>query len=53
MTVPSETTLADIHAKLAIPEDLHIALVNGRRTDREARLEEGDTIVLIPPLAGG
>ncbi len=53
MTVPPGTTLADIHAILAIPGDAHISLINGRRTDREARLEEADTIVLMPPLAGG
>jgi sulfur carrier protein ThiS len=53
MTVPPATTLADILAMLAIPGNLHISLVNGRRTEREVRLEEGDTIVLMPPLAGG
>jgi molybdopterin converting factor small subunit len=53
MTVPPATTLADIHAMLAIPGDDHISLINGRRTGRETRLEEGDTIVLMPPLAGG
>ncbi len=53
MTVPPGTTLADIHALLAIPGDLCISLINGRRADREIRLEEGDTIVLMPPLAGG
>lgn len=53
MTVPPATTLAQIHAMLAVPVDVHISLVNGRRTDREARLNEGDTIVLMPPMAGG
>lgn len=53
MTVPPGTTLADIHAMLAIPGDFHISLINGRRTDGEARLHEGDTLVLMPPIAGG
>ncbi len=53
MTVPPATTLADIHAMLAIPGDAHISLVNGRRTEQEARLEAGDTIVLMPLLSGG
>lgn len=53
MTVPPGTTLADFHAMLAIPAGAHTSLINGRRADREARLEEGDTVVLMPPLAGG
>ena len=53
MTVPPGTTLADFHATLAIPAGSHTSLINGRRADRETRLEEGDTIVLMPPIAGG
>lgn len=53
MTVPPGTTLANIHAMLAIPGDFHISLINGRRADGQARFEAGDTLVLMPPLAGG
>jgi sulfur carrier protein ThiS len=30
-----------------------IAAVNGRRVDREAPLEDGDTLVLFTPMEGG
>ncbi len=53
MTVPPGTTLAAIHAALAIPGDSHISLINGRRADQKIAVEEGDTIVLMPPIAGG
>jgi molybdopterin converting factor small subunit len=53
LTVPQETTLGDIHEMLAIPKHDNVSLINGRRAHRESRLEEGDTLVMFPPLAGG
>jgi molybdopterin converting factor small subunit len=53
LTVPHGTTLGDIHAMLAVPEHAHVSLINGRRAGRESRFEEGDTLVMFPPLAGG
>jgi molybdopterin converting factor small subunit len=53
LSVPQETTLGGIHAMLAIPGHAHVSLINGRRAHRESRFEEGDTLVMFPPLAGG
>jgi molybdopterin converting factor small subunit len=53
LTVTRETTLGDIHKMLSIPEHAHVSLINGRRAHRESRFEEGDTLVMFPPLAGG
>ncbi|WP_372682060.1 MoaD/ThiS family protein [Desulfosarcina sp.] len=46
-------TLGDVHEMLAIPEKDHVSLINGRRSDRNARFEAGDTLVLMPPISGG
>ncbi|MGD8845904.1 MAG: MoaD/ThiS family protein [Desulfobacteraceae bacterium] len=53
LTVPRGTTLGDIHERLAIPEHGHVCLINGRRAHGDFRFEEGDTLVMFPPLAGG
>jgi molybdopterin converting factor small subunit len=53
LTVSQETTLGDIHAMLAMTEQAHVSLINGRRAHGESRFEEGDTLVMFPPLAGG
>ena len=53
LTVPRGTTLGDIHEMLAISEHAQVSLINGRSDNRESRFEEGDTLVMFPPLAGG
>jgi len=53
MTIPQGSTLADIYEWLAIPDDLHTSLINGRRAEHTSHLEENDIIVLMPPIAGG
>jgi molybdopterin converting factor small subunit len=53
VTAPLEATFADIHAMLGVDGVFHTSLVNGRRTDPETKLKEGDTIVLMPLLSGG
>jgi molybdopterin converting factor small subunit len=53
LTVTRGTTLGDIHEMLAIPEHAHVSLINGRRAHQKSRFEEGDTLVMFPPLAGG
>ena len=40
LKVASGTTLGDIHDKLAIAEDTHVTLINGRHADQESRFEE-------------
>ncbi|MFQ5612730.1 MAG: MoaD/ThiS family protein [Anaerolineae bacterium] len=34
-------------------DDVAIALVNGKRQDLTYRLQDGDLLVLFPPIAGG
>lgn len=46
-------TLGDVHTMLAVPDDRHVALINGRRSGRDASLAEGDTLVLMPIISGG
>ena len=46
-------TLGDVLSKLSIPENAHVALVNGRRIAHYAQFESGDTLVLFPPVSGG
>jgi molybdopterin converting factor small subunit len=53
LTLAPEATLGDVHEMLAIPEDRHVSLINGRRAGRQARFKEGDTLVLFPPISGG
>ena len=47
------TTLGDVLCKLSIPEDSHVALVNGRRIANDVQFENGITLVLFPPVSGG
>ena len=47
------TTLGDVLGMLSIPEDAHVALVNGRRTANDDQFESGVTLVLFPPVSGG
>ena len=46
-------TLGDVLGKLSIPEDAHVALVNGRRIANDFMFENGVTLVLFPPVSGG
>ncbi len=46
-------TLGDVLCKLSIPEDAHVALVNGRRIANDFQFENGVTLVLFPPVSGG
>jgi len=54
MEVESGTTLAGVVEGLGIhlPE-VGILLVNGRHAAPEQKLEEGDSVALFPPIAGG
>ena len=53
LTIEPGVTLGDVHGMLAIPEGEHVSLINGRRSDRNARFEAGDTLVMMPPISGG
>lgn len=53
LTLEPGTTIADIHTLLQIPEGDHVTLINGRRSDPNAKLANGDTLVFLPPISGG
>lgn len=54
VTLPSDSTLGDLVAKLSLPEDLvKIAFVNGRHQDLDYQLQPGDQVGMFPPIAGG
>ncbi len=53
LTLEPGTTITDIHNLLQIPEGDHVALVNGRRSDLNSELTNGDTLVFLPPISGG
>lgn len=47
-------TVADVVAAFGVPEDKpRIILVNGVHSGLDAKLKEGDTVSLFPPVAGG
>jgi molybdopterin converting factor small subunit len=53
VTLASESTVKDVHLLLRIPEGGHATLINGRRSDPDAELKNGDTMVILPPISGG
>ena len=47
-------TVREVMDQLGIPRDLpNILLVNGRQTPEETVLQDGVTLSIFPPLAGG
>lgn len=46
-------TLLDVHRMLAIPKGQHVSLINGRRSNPDATVADGDILVLLPPISGG
>lgn len=51
---PDGSTVADVLARYAIPPDKpRILLLNGVHCGLEAKLKDGDTLGLFPPVAGG
>ena len=46
-------TLGDVLGKLSIPQDSHVALVNGRRVANDVQFENGATLVIFPSVSGG
>jgi molybdopterin converting factor small subunit len=54
-SAPDDTTVGRLFSEvLGLPAaEVAIALVNGMRSDWERRLNNGDTVALWPPIAGG
>ena len=53
LPVDPETTLGHIIRMLSMPNDGHVALINGRRSERDAMLADGDVVVFMPLISGG
>lgn len=54
LEVPDGTTVRQLVSSLGISDQIPaITLVNGRDAAAEQVLEDGDVLVMFPPLAGG
>ena len=54
LEVPVGTTVEDLVRRLAIPDELpRLIVVNGRDPAPGQALASGDTVSILPPLAGG
>lgn len=53
LTLKSGATLQDVLNRLCIPDEHHVALINGRRAHPMTRFAGGDTLVMFPPISGG
>lgn len=57
LELSKEGRIGDLVTKLGMPGQpappAWIILVNGRRGELDDRLEEGDTLSIFPPIAGG
>jgi len=53
LTLNSGATLGDVLKMVSIPMDRCVSLINGRRATIEAPIEDGDILVLFPPVSGG
>jgi len=52
--VEQEPTVQELIKTLNLPGDIpKIVLINGRQTEEDIALHEGDTVSIFPPLAGG
>jgi molybdopterin converting factor small subunit len=52
--LPEGARVIDLVRKLGVPDGLaNVIIVSNTNTDYEHPLKEGDSVVLIPPLAGG
>jgi sulfur carrier protein len=52
--VPEGTTVDQVIRSLGIPDETpRIAVINGLDADPEESLQDGDTLSVFPPLAGG
>ena len=51
--LPQGTTVADMIARLGLPDQPRIVFVNNRHAPEEAELRDGDRLAIFPPVAGG
>lgn len=54
MELVEGTTVGNLLEKMGIPpSEVAITLVNGRHAQKELPLNDGETLALFPPIAGG
>jgi sulfur-carrier protein len=52
--VPEGATVSELLHRLRIPDEpAPLLLVNGQEVDPAVRLQVGDVVAVLPPLAGG
>ena len=53
-TLPDGATVQTLVRQLKVPEEMAgVIVINGRSSDFDNPLQDGDRVILIPPLAGG
>ncbi len=53
-TLPDGATVQTLVSQLNVPEEMaSVIVLNGRSADLDDPLQNGDRLILIPPLAGG
>jgi molybdopterin converting factor small subunit len=54
LELPEGATVDTLVRRLGIPDDMaQVIIVNNENSDFDRPLQEGDRVILIPPLAGG
>lgn len=53
LTIAPGATFKDLLSLFSIPDTGYVALVNGRRIDKDFSFAEGDILVLFPEISGG
>jgi molybdopterin converting factor small subunit len=53
LTLRSGATLGDVIDRCSLPSDTFVALINGRRAERDTLLDADDILVFFPPISGG
>ncbi|MBN2404409.1 MAG: MoaD/ThiS family protein [Coriobacteriia bacterium] len=53
LSLDEKTTVADLIARLQLPDAPRIVFVNNRTADESAVLEDGDRLAIFPPVGGG
>ena len=52
--LPESTTAGEIIDRINIPAtEVTLVFINGRHSETDTKLAEGDTLALFPPIGGG
>jgi molybdopterin converting factor small subunit len=46
-------TVGCVHRMLSMKKVDHVSLINGRRSDQDVKLADGDSLVFMPQISGG